>query len=60
MFFSEIVTFSQNILFAFMLYFPGENDAVRKEKLSLLEFYNSKITIQILHNCKSNPFISMA
>lgn len=31
-FFSEIVTLSQNISFAFMLYFPGENGAVRKQK----------------------------
>lgn len=29
---SEIVTFSQNISFAFILHFPGENDAVRKQK----------------------------
>lgn len=59
-FFPKTVAFSQNISFAFMLYFPEENDAIRKEKLFLLEFYSNKITIQILCSCKSNPFISMA
>lgn len=32
----------------------------KKKELSLLEFYNSNITIHILCSCKSNPFISMA
>lgn len=60
MVFPEIITFSQNISFTFMLYFPGENDVIRKHNLSLLEFCNGNIAIQIACSCKSNTFILMA
>lgn len=60
MVFSEIITFSQNISFAFMLYFLVENEVIRKHNLSLLEFCNSKIAIQIVCSCKSNRLILMA
>lgn len=59
-FFSEIITFSQNISFAFVLYFSVENGVIRKHNLSLLEFCNSKIAIQIVCSCKSNTLILMA
>lgn len=43
-----------------MLCFPVENDVIRKHNLSLLEFCNSKIAIQIVCSCKSNTLILMA
>lgn len=58
--FSEMITFSQNISFAFMLYLPVENYVIRKHDLSLLEFCKSKIAIQIVCSCKSSTFILMA
>lgn len=58
--FSGLLYFHRTFCLHLCCTFLEKNDAVRKQKLSLLEFYNSKITIQILCSCKSNPFISMA